>query len=256
MWEQETVIHPSAFVSPKAQLGKNVTVGPFSVIHEHVILHDGVKIESYCEIGINTSLGDGSPLRIGEGSLVRSHSIFYRSSTIGKELQTGHHVIVREMTTIGDGCQLGTFSELQGDCIIGNYTKMQSGVFIGKITQVGNFVRISPHVIITNDPTPPSDVLLGAKIGDYASLAAGCMILPGINVGVYSLVAANALVTKDVPPHMVVAGVPARIMGEACSVKLRDGSDEPAYPWTRHFKRGYPPEISRNWTSTPPLTND
>lgn len=242
-----TFIHPSAVVSAKAQLGTDVEIGPFSTIHDEVILHDRVKIEAYCEIGVPTGLGDGSPLSVGEGSLIRSHSIFYTSSTIGRELNTGHHVIVREMTIIGAGCQLGTFSELQGDCSLGDYTKLQSGVFIGKATQIGSFVRIAPHVIMTNDPTPPSEVLLGCHVDDYASLSAGCMLLPGVKVGRHSLVAAKALVTKDVPPYMVVAGVPARIMGEARAIKLRDGSENPAYPWTTHFTRGYPPEITRDW---------
>jgi hypothetical protein len=46
---------------------------------------------------------------------------------------------------------------------------------------------------------------------------------------------------------MVVAGVPAQIIGEAKSIKLRDGSDEAAYPWTRHFHRGYPDDIVGAW---------
>lgn len=251
-----TMIHPSAFISPKAQLGSNIEVGPFSIVHDDVVLHDGVRIEGFCEIGVPTALGDGSPLTMGEGCLVRSHSIFYKSSTIGKELVTGHHVVVREMTSIGAGCQLGSFSELQGDCTLGDYTKLQSGVFIGKASQIGNFVRISPHVIITNDPTPPSEVLLGCQIEDYASLSAGSMLLPGVKVGEHSLVAAHALVTKDVPPYMVVAGVPARIMGEASAIKLRDGSDEPAYPWTTHFTRGYPTEVTRHWCTNKEASND
>lgn len=243
------MIHPSAIVSPSAYLGNNVKIGPFSIVHDNVILNDGVTIQAYCEIGVPTDLGDGSPLTLGEECLVRSHSIFYTSSTIGKQLNTGHHVIVREMTLIGEGCQLGTFSELQGHCNLGNYTKLQSGVFIGKASRIGSFVRISPHVILTNDPTPPSEVLLGCDVGDFASLSAGSMLLPGIRVGSHSLVAAKALVTKDVPPYMIAAGVPARIIGEASSIKLRDGSGAPAYPWTTHFTRGYPAEITKDWSN-------
>ena len=129
------MIQPSAIVSPNAYLGNIVKIGPFSIGHDNAILHDGERVKGYCEIGVPTDLGDGSPLTLGEECLVRSHSIFYTSSMICKQLSTGHHVMVREMTLIGEGCQLGIFSELQGDCNLGNYTKLQSGVFIGKASR-------------------------------------------------------------------------------------------------------------------------
>ena len=241
------LIHPLSIISPKALIGPGVEIGPFSIIHDNVILKGGVRVGAYCELGVATALGDGSPLIIGEDSLLRSHAIFYESSTFGKELITGHNVVVREMTRVGEGCQLGTLTEIQGQCVIGNHTKLQSSVFVGQKTLIGDFVRLSPHVILTNDPTPPSNVLLGCEICDFASLAARCMILPGVKVGEHSLVAAQALVTKDVPAHHAVAGVPARIVGETRSIKLRDGSGMPAYPWTTHFRRGFPPEITRHW---------
>ena len=84
---------------------------------------------------------------------------------------------------------------------------------------------ISPHAILSNDLTPPpGEVLLGCNVGDFARLSAGMMLLQGGRVGSHSLVAAKALVTKYVPPYLITAGVPARIIGEASSIKLRDGS--------------------------------
>jgi acetyltransferase-like isoleucine patch superfamily enzyme len=160
-------------------------------------------------------------------------------------------VTVRERTIAGASFQIGTLSEIQGDCTVGDYVRFQSNVFVGKKTIIGNFVWILPYVVLTNDPTPPSDVLMGCTIEDYASVAAASVVLPGITVGHHSLVAAQACVTKDVPPNMVVAGVPAVIIGKANSIKLRDGSGRPAYPWTQHFTRGYPSSITKHW-----LAND
>jgi acyl-[acyl carrier protein]--UDP-N-acetylglucosamine O-acyltransferase len=242
-----TKIHPSSYVDPQAKLGNDVEVGPFCVVHGNVEIGDRTIISAYCEIGLPTNLGNGSPLLLQADSLIRSHSIFYESSSFGPRLVTGHRVTVREHTVAGDCFQIGTLTEIQGDCEIGDHVRFQSGVFVGKKTKIGNFVWILPHVILANDPTPPSNTLLGCVIEDYASISAMAVILPGVNVGKGSLVAAHACVNRDVPAHMVVAGVPAHVIGEAESIKLRDGSNDSAYPWTQHFHRGYPDEVVKGW---------
>jgi acetyltransferase-like isoleucine patch superfamily enzyme len=249
MANEITLMHPSAYVSPGAELGKGVEIGPFSIIHENVVLGDRVKVGAYCELGIATHLGDDTPLVIGGDSLIRSHSIFYESSSFGPGLVTGHHVTVREKTLAGTSFQIGTSSEIQGDCSVGDYVRFQSNVFVGKKTTIGNFVWILPYVVLTNDPTPPSNVLIGCTIEDYASIAAAAIVLPGVTVGHHALVAAQACVTMNVPPHVVVAGVPARVIGNASAIKLRDGSGRAAYPWTQHFTRGYPSSITEKWLS-------
>lgn len=244
-----TFIHPSAYVSPDAKLGKGVEIGPFSVVHESVILGDRVTVGAYCELGVSTPRGDGTPLTIGDDSLIRSHSVFYESSSFGPGLMTGHRVTVMEKTMVGAGFQIGTSSEIQGDCSFGDYVRFQSNVFVGKKTTIGNFVWVLPYVVLTNDPTPPSNVLIGCTIEDYASIAAAAVVLPGVTVGHHSLIAAQACVTKNVPPNMVVAGVPACVICKANAIKLRDGSGNPAYPWPRHFTRGYPASVIECWKS-------
>ncbi|MDC0598498.1 acetyltransferase [Gammaproteobacteria bacterium] len=241
-------VHASALVSTSARLGDDVEIGPFCIVHDNVVLGNRVKVEAYCELGKPTSLGDGTPLIIGDDALIRSHSVFYESSSFGEGLVTGHHVTVREKTIAGLAFQIGTLSEIQGDCSVGNYVRFQSNVFVGKKSTIGNFVWILPYVILTNDPTPPSNVLLGCTIEDYASIAAAAVVLPDITVGHHALVAAKACVTKNVPPNKVVAGVPAQVVGETKDIALRDGSNRPAYPWTSHFTRGYPDTVIQSWT--------
>ena len=244
-----TITHPSSYVAPEAKLGTDIEIGPFCIIHANVILGNRVKVGAYCELGVSTPLGDGTPLIIGDDSLIRSHSVFYESSSFGAGLTTGHHVTVREKTIAGFNFKIGTLSEIQGDCSVGNYVRFQSNVFVGKTTKIGNFVRISPYVVLTNDPTPPSSVLMGCTIEDYASIAAAAVVLPGVTVGQHSLIASHACVTKNVPPNMVVAGMPARVVGAAKDIKLRDGTNRPAYPWTQHYKHGFPASISVTWES-------
>lgn len=251
-----TTVHPSSIVSPDAKLGDDVEIGPFCIIHANVILGKRVKVGAYCELGITTPLGDGSPLIIGDDSLIRSHSVFYESSSFGYGLTTGHRVTIREKTRAGIGFQIGTLSEIQGDCKIGDYVRFQSNVFVGKTTTIGNFVWILPYVVLTNDPTPPSNVMVGCTIEDFTCIAAASVVLPGLNIGEHSLVAAHACVTKNVSPGKVVAGVPARVVGEAKNIKLRDGSGGAAYPWVRHFKRGYPESVIADWTKWMEIKRD
>jgi acyl-[acyl carrier protein]--UDP-N-acetylglucosamine O-acyltransferase len=242
-------IHPTSLVDPGAKLGSGVEIGPFSIVHRNVVIGNRTKIGAYCELGLPTPLGNGSALEIGDDSLIRSHSVFYESSSFGFGLTTGHRVTVRENTIAGKSFQIGSQSEVQGDCQIGDYVRFQSSVFVGKKTRIGNFVWVLPYAVLTNDPTPPSNDLIGCVIQDFAVISAMAVVLPGVVVGQNSLVAAHACVSKDVPKNMAVAGVPAHIIGETKSIKRRDGSGKPAYPWTAHFHRGYPEEIIGTWNS-------
>jgi acetyltransferase-like isoleucine patch superfamily enzyme len=236
-------IHQTAIVSPNAVIGATSTIGPYSIIYDNVVIGENVVIGAYCEIGVPTDLDNASPLRIGDNSLIRSHSVFYESSAFGHSLVTGHRVTVRENTVAGVNFQIGTLTEIQGDCIIGNYVRFQSNIFVGKLTNIEDFVWVLPYVIFTNDPTPPSNDLIGCTVKKFSIISAGSTILPGIVVGQGALVAANSCVTKNIPDGKLVVGNPAKIVKDVSEVTLRDGSNLPAYPWTNHFSRGYPPGI-------------
>jgi len=241
------MIHPSALVSPKAVLGDGVTIGPFTVIHDDVEIGAGTTIDGFCEIGYPAKSAGGKPLTIGANSLIRSHSVFYAGSRFGPGLLTGHRVTVREHTVAGPDLHLGTLCDIQGDCFIGDYVRMHSNVHIGKLSRIGNFVWIFPYVVMTNDPHPPSAVQLGCEIDDYAAVATMSVILPGVKIGRHALVAAHSMVGKDVAPSTVVGGSPARYICDTAKIRLKDGSERPAYPWTSHFRRGYPAEVTAGW---------
>ncbi len=241
------MIHPTALVSPKAQLGKGVTVGPFTVIHDHVVVGEDCLIEGHCEIGHPTPLAEGLPLVIGSRSLIRSHSIFYQGSEFGEGLVTGHRVTVREKTIAGAEFQIGTLGDIQGHCEIGQYVRTHSNVHIGQKSKIHNFVWIFPYVVLTNDPHPPSNVCVGCEIEDYAVVATMSVVLPGVKIGKGALVAAHSSVAKEVLPHTVVGGSPAKFLCETSKIKLRDGSGQNAYPWTKHFTRGYPDAVIQQW---------
>ncbi len=242
-------IHISAIVSPKARIGKNVTIGAFTIIHDNVDIGENSVIESYCEIGVSTPLSGGHNLVFGKGSRIRSHSVFYEGSAFGDGLVTGHRVTVREKTIAGNNLQIGTLSDIQGSCEIGDYVRLHSNVHIGQLSKIGSYVWLFPYVVLTNDPHPPSNVMQGVTIENYAVIATMSVILPGVTIAKGCLIGASSTVGKSTIKDMIYSGNPAKKVGETARLRLKDGSRKPAYPWTNHFHRGYPDEIVKKWIS-------
>lgn len=240
-------IHPTALVSDEAEIGDGTHIGAFTIVHSNVTIGENVQVGSHCELGITTKLGDGSPLVIGRNGNIRSHSVFYESSTFGDELVTGHRVTVREKTIAGRNCQIGSLGDIQGHCRIGDFVRLHSNVHIGQHSEIGDFVWIFPYVVLTNDPHPPSELRQGVVVSDFAAIATMSIILPGVIIGRGALVGAHSSVNRDVDPETVVAGSPAKFVCNASAIKMRDGSGRSAYPWRRHFIRGYPEGIVAEW---------
>ena len=149
---------------------------------------------------------------IGANGMLRSGTIIYSDVQIGNDFSTGHNVMIREKTTIGDGVSIGTNTIIEGNVIIGNNVSLQSLVYILTGVLIEDDVFIGPNAVLTNDPYPPhgGDNLKGPVIRKGASIGANATLLPGVEVGEGALVAAGAVVTRDVPPRMLAVGSPAR----------------------------------------------
>jgi len=236
-------------ISADAAIADDVVIGPFCVVHANVVLEAGTEIGSHCVIGHPSPRANASPLRVGPGARIRSHCVLYEGSAFGPGLETGHHATLREGIGAGTNLRVGTFGDVQGDSVLGDYVRLHSNVFIAKASTIEDFVWVFPHAVFTDDPHPPSDgpQVAGPHVERYAVVGAAATLLPGVRIGAGAVVAAQSVVTADVAPETIVAGIPARPRGDASSVMLRDGSGRPAYPWTTHFARGYPEEISGRW---------
>lgn len=240
-------ISPHALIDPNAQIGKNVAIGPYTIIHKNVVINDNVTIGSHCEIGVTNSFCDETPLTIGKNANIRSHSILYGCSTIGDSFETGHRVTIREQTKIGKSVRIGTLCDIQGHCKIGDFTRLHSNVHIGQKSDLAHHVWIFPYVVLTNDPTPPSETLIGCKLNEFSIICTMSTILPGVEIGRDSLVAASSCVTKNVPPERIVIGVPAKDIGHVSKIKLKGQPEKPAYPWRQHYHKGYSQKDIEKW---------
>ena len=121
-------------------------------------------------------------------------------------------------SNIGAGTTIGAFTEI-GGAEIGEHCKIQAHVFIPPGTDIGNSVFIGPGVRFCNvrkpDPYCSADSYNGACVSFGSVIGAGAIILPGIRIGRNAVVAAGAVVTKDVGNGKMVAGNPAKYIGES-----------------------------------------
>jgi len=255
------MIHPSSKIGLNVTIKQGVIIGENVTIEDEVfidygcIIRDNVHIKKGCFIGARSILGEYlmdfykdkinkvHPLVIGENALIRTENVIYGGTVIGDNFQSGHKVTIRENAQIGNNVRIGTLSDIQNKCNIGNYVSIHSNCCINEKSIINDYVWIFQNVVFTNDPTPPSDRLLGVTIESFAIISTGSILLPGVHVYEDALVGAGSVVTKDVAKETVVVGNPAK---EICSVrKIKNKfSGEPVYPWRYTFKRGMPWEDS------------
>jgi acetyltransferase-like isoleucine patch superfamily enzyme len=150
---------------------------------------------------------------IGNNAILRSGTILYCDVIAGDDFQTGHNVIIREKTRLGNHVAIGSATIIEGNTVIGNYVSLQSMVYIPTGTIIDDHVFIGPNAILTNDRYPPTRIggLQGPHIMEGAAIGAHATLIPGVRVGKGALVAAGAIVTRDVPDQMLAVGAPAKI---------------------------------------------
>lgn len=130
---------------------------------------------------------------------------------IGKNVRIWHFVYVGDNTEIGDNVKIGSLAHIDYNVKIGENTTIEGLVYIPPLSRIGKNVFIGPAAALTNDPYPTSKKLIGVTIEDGVIIGSRAVIKAGITVGKNSVIAMGAVVTKDVPPNVVVAGVPAKI---------------------------------------------
>lgn len=206
-----------------------------SKTYKNVTLGADVEIQEFCIIGLPPKGSKDGDLqtKIGADSVIRSHTVIYAGNTIGRHVQTGHWVMLRECNTIGDEVSIGSASDIEHHVKIGDRARIHSKVFIPEYTTIEQDAWIGPNVILTNAlyPNAPKtkEYLKGPTIRQGAKIGAGAIILPGVTVGRFALVGAGSMVTKDVPDYAVVAGNPAKVINTIDKLKWPK-TGEIAYP--------------------------
>ncbi|MEM3395924.1 MAG: acyltransferase [Thermoplasmata archaeon] len=140
---------------------------------------------------------------------------------IGDGTKIWHQAQVREDTEIGENCNIGKGVYIDFGVKIGNNVKIQNYVSVYHGVVIEDDVFVGPSATFTNDLYPRAkywgeERLVKTLVKKGASIGANATIVCGIIVGEYAMIGAGSVVTKDVPPHALVLGVPARIRGYVC----------------------------------------
>lgn len=243
----------SSRISSKAKIGKNCRIyddaiimdgaelGDNCIVEPGVIIYENVKVGADCFIGAQCILGERLPgyrtdsqysnpeTVIGERSTIRSGTIIYANCSFGKGFQTGHRACIRENSVFGEGCSFGTMSQSDGHIKVGDNCRFHNNVFIATYTTTEDNVHFYPMSCTVDSLHPPcqkgregpyfeADVIVGAKV----------LVLPRVRVGRGAVIAGASVVTHNVEPGVVMAGVPAKAIKAKSEVRCHL-EDRPAY---------------------------
>ena len=142
---------------------------------------------------------------------------------IGAGTKIWHFSHVQSNAQIGEGCSLGQNVNVGSNVKIGNKVKIQNNVSIYEGVELEDYVFCGPSMVFTNVKDPRSkypqrgtEHYLKTKVCEGASIGANATIVCGVRIGRHAIVAAGAVITKDVPDYALMLGVPAKQAGWAC----------------------------------------
>ena len=210
-----------------AQLGADVRLGAFVVIHPGTVIGEGCEIQDHVVLGKLPRLAPHSraageralePLVLAAGVSVCAGAIVFAGARVGDGTIVGDQAYVRERTTIGARSVIGRGSAVDNDVTIGARVRVQTSVYLTAGSLLEDDVFVGPGVVTTNDDTMARHAadapVAGATLRRACRIGGGVVLVPGVEVGEEAFVAAGAVVTRDVSPRSVVMGVPARMVSD------------------------------------------
>lgn len=227
-------------ISKTAKIGQNCVIGQNAVILEDVQIGDdtyighNVVIHQGTKIGKNVYIDDGSimgripragaisrqkmskelpPLEIGDDCVISAHVILYRGTKLGNEVMIGDLVSIRENNIIGDKTVIGRLVSMEPRTVIGKRVRTAAVTHLTSDMIIEDEAFIGSHVSTTNDNKMGRGIhgeYKGPHIKRGARIGSNSTLLPGVVIGEEAVVAAGAVVTRDVPDRKVVMGIPAK----------------------------------------------
>ena len=190
------MIHETAIVHPKAQIGEDVEVGAFSVIRENVTIGSGTKIGPH--VVIDPYVDIGADCRIFQYAAIGAEPQALKFSGEETYVKIGRANIIREFVTIHRGTEEG-----------GGVTEVGDENLIMAYSHIAHDCRLGKHIVLSNNATLGGHII----IGDNATVGGLVAIHQFVRVGNYAFIGGKSAVVKDIPPYMIAAGDRATLHG-------------------------------------------
>ncbi len=239
-------IASSAIIGENVQIGINtiimedVKIGNNCLIGHNVVIHPGSEIGEGVRIDDNVIIGKKplssprsifkvpenlEPARVGSFCQIGANVVIYAQCTIGERNLIADLATIRENVTIGELNIVGRNVAIENFVTIGSRNKFETNAYITAYSEVGDYCFVAPCVATSNDNYMARDKerfnhFKGVKMETGARIGVGAVILPGIKIEGDGMVAAAAVVTKDVPEATIVLGSPARNFREVPEAQL------------------------------------
>src|SRR3954470_8187513 len=202
------MISPLANVSPRARIGKNVTIEPFATVYEDVEIGDDCFIHPNAVIYPDTVIGSGCKIFPGAVIGIINQDLKYRGEKSNTVI--GNNTTVREFATIHKGTAHRMTTKVGNNCLIMAYTHLGHDCMIGNNVIIANNGSLAGHITVE----------------DFVIIEGVVAAQQFVNIGAHSFVAGGSLVRKSIPPYVRVAREPLQFIGVNTIGLARRGFDK------------------------------
>ncbi len=225
---QNVVIEEGVRIGEGTVLGHNVVIRKDTIIGKNVRVDDNTvlgKLPMKAAMSAVTKEKELKPLVIGDNVLIGANVVVYRGAVVGSNVLLADLSSVREDVEIGEFTIVGRGVTVENKVKIGRKCKLETEAYITALSVIEDYCFIAPEVTFTNDnflgrTEERFKYHKGVTVKKGARIGANTTFLPGITVFEDALVAAGSVVTKDVPAHKIVMGVPARVVRDVPDEQL------------------------------------
>ena len=190
-----TSIDPRAVVSPKAQLGNDITIGPFTVVEENVVIGDGCKIASSAYIANGARIGKNCVVH--HGAVISNAPQDLKYANEPTILEIGGNTVVREFCTLHRGTAEAGKTVIGSDCLLMAYVHVAHDCRVGNKCILANNVTLAGHV----------------EVGDWVTIGGLTPIHQFVHVGSHCMIGGGFRAVQDVPPYVLAGREPLRYEG-------------------------------------------
>lgn len=211
-----------------------MTIHSTAIIYSNVKFSQPIIIEPFAILGIQDRFQPEDDLVIGKRAFIGSHCTLYAGVQIGDDFDISDQSTVFFNNIFGNYCRIGPKAIIKNGCQFDHHVRINAGVFMERVV-VGSYVFVGPGTSFTDDCHPPcpryAECVPKTEIESYVSIGANVVIAPGIKIGHHSQIYAGSVVTRDVEPYSVMAGVPAKKIKEFSELTCNAGFYKKPFEW-------------------------